>query len=42
MAQGFGLSKALPSDELLTFLEQHTSAPIPVRPAASPFRNVNK
>ena len=42
MAQGFGLSKALPSDELLNFLEQHTSAPISVRPAASPFRNVNK
>jgi len=42
MAQGFGLSKALAADELLTFLEQHSSASLPARPAARPFRNVNK
>ncbi|MBI1236220.1 MAG: EAL domain-containing protein [Alphaproteobacteria bacterium] len=41
MAQGFGLSKALPADELLKFLEQHTSTVLPARPAANPFRNVN-
>jgi len=40
MAQGFGLSKALPADQLLTFLDQHKPNPVKARPEAGPLRNV--
>ena len=40
VAQGYGLSKALPLEELLAFLDQNRMVEIPGRPAGSPLRRV--
>lgn len=40
VAQGYGLAKALPLEQLQAFLDQNKAVQIPDRPAASPLRRV--